>query len=169
MARLRREEEARAYERMINPPPPVESFSDRFPLTSNAKLFPFTTQSDTNDDEITYADISRQMTLIINILVSIVACSVAIWMASSHWSTPKRLGLSMGGSGMIGIGEVVVYAGYIRRLKEAREKEKRQVELKEVMNTWVIGGDEETDGQENVTTVISKTSNDKELRKRRTK
>lgn len=169
MARLRREEEARAYERMINPPPPVESFSDRFPLTSNAKLFPSATRTDTDDDEITYADINRQMALIINILVSIVACSVAIWMASSHWSTPKRLGLSMGGSGMIGIGEVVVYAGYIRRLKEAREKEKKQVELKEVMDTWVIGGDEETDSQEKVKTIISKTPNDKELRKRRTK
>ena len=169
MARLRREEEARAYERMFNPPPPIESFSDRFPSTSNAKLFPSATQTDTNDDEITYADINRQMALIVNILVSIVACSVAIWMASSHWSTPKRLGLSMGGSGMIGIGEVVVYAGYIRRLKEARDKEKKRVELKEIMNTWVIGSDEKAETQENVTKVISKNPNDKELRKRRTK
>lgn len=171
MARLRREEEARAYERMINPPLLVESFSDRFPLTSNSKLFPSAIQTDTNEsDEITYADINRQMALIINVLVSIVACSVAIWMASSHWSTPKRLGLSMGGSGMIGVGEVVVYAGYIRRLKEAREKGKKQVEIKEIIKTWVIGGDEETDSQasqENVKTIISKTSNDKELRKRR--
>lgn len=170
MARLRREEEARAYERMINPPPPAESFSDRFPLTSNAKLFPSAIQTDTNEsDEITYADINRQMALIINVLVSIVACSVAIWMAASHWSTPKRLGLSMGGSGMIGIGEVVVYAGYIRRLKEAREKEKKQVEIKEIIKTWVIGGDEVTDSQENVKTIIPKTSNDEELRKRRAK
>ncbi|MCJ1462788.1 hypothetical protein MMC07_001391 [Pseudocyphellaria aurata] len=167
MARLRRDEETRAYERMINPPPHVETFSDRFPLTSNVKLFPSTTQADTNeDDEITYADINRQMALIINILVSIVACSVAIWMASSHWSTPKRLGLSMGGSGMIGIGEVVVYAGYIRRLKEARQKEKKQVEVKEILKTWVIGHDKETDGLENVTATLSKTPNDKELRRR---
>lgn len=170
MARLRREEEARAYERMINPPPSVETFSDRFPMTSDAKLFSSATQTDTSeDDEITYADINRQVALIINILVSIVACSVAIWMASRHWSTPKRLGLSMGGAGLIGIGEVVVYAGYIRRLKEAREKGKKQVEIKEIIKTWVIGDDEETECQENVTTIISKTASDNELRKRRVK
>lgn len=170
MARLRREDEARMYERMINPPPPAQSFSERFSSTSNAKLFPSAAQTDLDeDDEITYADVNRQMALIINILVSIVACSVAIWMASSHWSTPKRLGLSMGGSGIIGIGEVVVYAGYIRRLKEAREKGKKHVEIKEIVKTWVIGGDEKTDSQENVRPIVSKTSNDQDLRKRRTK
>lgn len=143
MARLRREEEARAYERMINPPIMAETFAQRFPASQNAKLFPTRTQSgtDENDDEITYSDINRQMALIINIIVSILACSVAIWIASSHWSTPKRLGLSMGGSGLIGIGEVVVYAGYLRRLKQAQEKGKKQVEVKEILKTWVIGGE----------------------------
>lgn len=142
MARLRREEEARAYERMVNPPIVAETFAQRFPASQTAKLFPTRTQpgTDEDDDEVTYADINRQMALIINILVSIVACSVAIWMASSHWSTPKRLGLSMGGSGLIGIGEVVVYAGYLRRLKEAREKGKKHLEVKEILKTWVIGG-----------------------------
>lgn len=144
---------------MINPPTPIITFSD-----------PFAAQPDANeDDEITYADINRQMALIINILVSIVACGVAIWMASGHWSTPKRLGLSMGGSGMIGIGEVVVYAGYIRRLKEAREKGKKQVEIKEIIKTWIIGGDEKRDSQENATTIISTTSTDQALRKRKVK
>lgn len=142
MARLRQEEEARAYERMINPPIPAEAFAQRFRASQTAKLFPTRTQPGTDDDdEITYADMNRQMALIINILVSIVACSVAIWMASSHWSTPKRLGLSMGGSGLVGVGEVVVYAGYLRRLKEAREKGKKHMEVKEILKTWVIGGE----------------------------
>ena len=149
MARLRREEEARAYEQMINPPIKAETFAQRFPASQNAKLFPARTQleTDENDDEITYSDINRQMALIINIIVSILACSVAIWMASSHWSTPKRLGLSMGGSGLIGIGEVVVYAGYLRRLKEAQEKGKKHVEVKEILKTWVIGGESPVEGK----------------------
>lgn len=143
MARLRREEEDRAYERMINPPVMAETFAQRFPASQTAKLFPARTQSgtDESDDEITYSDINRQMALIINIIVSILACSVAIWMASSHWSTPKRLGLSMGGSGLIGVGEVVVYAGYLRRLKQAQERGKKHVEVKEILKTWVIGGE----------------------------
>ena len=156
MARLRREEEARAYERMINPPTPAETFAERYPTSSHAKLFPAATHADIDEnDEITYADINRQMALIINILISIVACSVAIWLAAKHWSTPKRLGLSMGGSGMIGLAEAVVYAGYLRRLKEAREKGKKQVEIKEIIKTWIIGGEEERSIQDTPKPVIT--------------
>ena len=143
MARLRRAEEAREYERIINPPPPMETFQQRFPNAYGAKLFSPSTADIGEDDETTYADINRQMALIINVLVSIVACSVAIWLAARHWSTPSRLGLSMGGSGMVGVAEVVVYAGYIRRLKEARKKGKKQIEIKEIVKTWVIGGEEQ--------------------------
>ena len=143
MSRLRREEEARAYERMINPPLPIETFQQRFPNSASPKLFT-PSQTDIGEDgEVTYADINRQMALIINVLVSIVACSVAIWLAARHWSTPSRLGLSMGGSGMVGMAEVAVYAGYIRRVKEAREKGKKLVENKEIIKTWVIGGEEQ--------------------------
>ena len=142
MARLRREEEARSYERMINPPLPVQSFTQRFPNSSHSKLFDNgrISKKEEEDDEVTYADINRQMALILNILISIVACSVALWIAARHWTTPKRLGLSMGGGGMIGIAEVVVYTGYLRRIKEAREKGKKHVEVKEIIKTWVIGG-----------------------------
>lgn len=167
MARLRREEEARVYERMINPPPPNETFGQRFSQPTNAKLFPSTPRSDTDeDDEITYADINRQMALIINILVSIIACSVAIWMASSHWSTPKRLGLSMGGSGMIGVGEVVVYAGYLRRLREAKLKGKKHIEVKEIIKSWVIGGDSTHENQESIQMIESNAPIDNGIRRR---
>ena len=143
MSRLRKEEEARQYERMINPPPEVETFSQRFPHSPTTQLFAGGIQTlSVEDEEMTYADINRQMALILNILISIIACSAAIWMVASHWSTPKRLGLSMGGSGMVGVAEIVVYAGYIRRLKEAKEKSKKAVEVKEIVKTWVIGGQE---------------------------
>ena len=145
MARLRREEETRVYERMISPPLPTETFQQRFPTSNSAKIFSPSQADIGEDNETTYADINRQMALIINILVSIVACSVAIWLAAKHWSTPSRLGLSMGGSGMVGVAEVVVYAGYIRRLKEAREKGKKQTEIREIIKTWVIGGEERDD------------------------
>ena len=143
MSRLRREEEARVYERMISPPLPIETFQQRFPNSASSKLFAPSQIDIGEDEEMTYADINRQMALIINVLVSIVACSVAIWLAARHWSTPSRLGLSMGGSGMVGMAEVAVYAGYIRRVKEAREKGKRLVETKEIIKTWVIGGEEQ--------------------------
>lgn len=78
-------------------------------------------------------------------LVSIVACAAAIWVVARWWSTPVRLALSMSGSALVGVAEVVVYSGYIRRVGESKGKEKKLREVKEVVKTWVIGGDEETD------------------------
>jgi len=156
MARLRREEEGRAYERMINPPSPMETFEERFPGSAPVKLFQ-PSQADVGDsDEMTYADINRQVALIINILVSIVACSVAFWVAARHWNTPARLGLSMGGSGVIAVAEVVVYAGYLRRLKEAKERGEKHVEIKEIVKTWVIGGNDEKRTEEETIPIMSK-------------
>lgn len=167
MARLRREEEDRTYERMIHPPLPAEIFSQRFPNSSQATLFPASQADVGEDDEISYADINRQMALMINISISIVACSVAIWLAARHWSTPSRLGLSMGGSGMIGVAEVVIYAGYLRRLKEAREKGKKEVEVKEIIKTWVIGRDDEDSTSNQPKIIELKHPQDEKIRRRK--
>ncbi|RDW68065.1 hypothetical protein BP6252_09461 [Coleophoma cylindrospora] len=144
MARLRREEEIRAYERMINPPPPMETFNQRFPTSSAAYAFSSNheTKEDTEDD-LTYADVDRQITLILNVLVSVVACAGGIWVIARWWSTPARLAVSMLGSLLVGVAEVVVYMGYIRRIGDAKGKAKKLNEVKEVINTWVVGAGEE--------------------------
>ncbi|OMP85050.1 hypothetical protein BK809_0000802 [Diplodia seriata] len=147
MARLRKEEEARAYERMLNPPQPTETFGQRFPASNAANLFaarPMDSYaSNDEDDEVTYADINRQVALIINVLVSIIACSCAIWMAARYWSTPARLALSMTGSTVVAVAEVVIYMGYLRKIKEAKVEEKKKPEVKEIAETWVIEGGSE--------------------------
>ena len=169
MARLRKVEEARVYERMINPLAPAETFSRRFPYPTNPKLSLGIAHSDTaENDEITYADMNRQMALIINIIVSTVACSVAIWMAASHWTTPKRLGLSMGGSGMVAVAEVVVYTGYLRRLHEARDKGNKAVEVKEIIKTWIIRGNDEVVESKTIEPLLSQAQRQGEVRKRNT-
>lgn len=132
MARLRAQEEDRAYERIINPPPPLETFSQRFP--SAAPAIPVVDDL----DEVVYADVNRQLALIINVLVSIIACSIAIWIAARHWSLPQRMALSMFGSGLVATAEIVIFSGYIRRVKDARQEELAKVETKEIMDTWVI-------------------------------
>ncbi len=91
-------------------------------------------------DEVTYADVNRQMTLIINVLVSIICCSIAIWMAARRWDVPQRLGLSMTGSGLVAAAEVAIYMGYIRRVEDAKGKEKKILESKEIVETWVLDG-----------------------------
>lgn len=62
-----------------------------------------------------------------------------------------RLALSMSGSLVVGVAEVVVYAGYLRRVGEAKEKEKERgmKEVKEIVGSWVVGngkGEEGGDG-----------------------
>jgi hypothetical protein len=136
MERLRREEEARAYDRMINPPLATETFAQRFPASAQAHFD--SRAADFEEDDISYEEVHRQMVLIINVIVSIVACSVFIWVAARHWSAPSRLGLSMGGSGVIAVAEVVIYSGYVRRIKQAKQKEKKKPEIKEIIQSWVI-------------------------------
>ncbi|PQE19346.1 ATPase vacuolar ER assembly factor Vma12 protein [Rutstroemia sp. NJR-2017a BVV2] len=167
MAKLRREEEARAYERMMNPPPPMETFAQKYPTSSAAHAFAanFPDDKSSEEDEVTYADIDRQIAVIFNVIVSIVACAAGIWMAAAWWSTPARLALSMSGSLLVGVAEVVVYAGYIRRVGEAKGKEKKLQEVKEIVRTWVVGANE-TEEQEPLVTIGEKEDSE-EMKPRR--
>jgi hypothetical protein len=151
MARLRRAEEQRAYERMISPAPAAVTFSQHFPNTSIAKaLFAEVNrpirEADMGDDEVTYNDVHRQLMLILNFVASILGVAATLWVLARWWSTPARLFLTMGGSILVGIAEVAVYSGYIWHLGEAKKKETKVKETREVMRTWVVGRDE-TDGR----------------------
>lgn len=133
MARLRRDEEARSYARLIAQPTEMTSHASAAG-PAQADL-PTALQ-----DELTYADASRQVTLIFNILISVLACGVAIWLGAWHWAAPSRLALSMGGGGVIGCAEVAVYWGYLRRVGDAKTREKAKKEKKKIVESWVIEG-----------------------------
>ena len=140
MARLRKEEQVRSYERLLNSAPLANAPFQRFSVAAQSNPIPSTASSkETDDEDLTFMDVNRQLALIANVLLSVVACSVALWMVASNWSAPRRLGLSMGGSVIVAVAEVVVYSGYLQRIQEAKEKSKRHVETKEIMQTWVIG------------------------------
>lgn len=142
MQRLRHEEEERQYERMISPQAQHETFGHI--STAPRRTFDAATSigqgPDAKEvDDVTFADVNRQMALIINVLVSIIACSVAIWIAARRWPVPQRLALSMSGSTLVAVAEVVIYLGYIRRIKDAKATEKKVVESKEIVQSWVLG------------------------------
>lgn len=149
MARLRREEEARSYERMLNPNPQphVESFHERFPHAS-ARAFAAVNQphsaTDTGDDDgITYNDIHRQVLLLINFLVSIVGVAATLWIAARWWSLPARMILTMCGSAVVAVAEVAVYSIYVWRMGDAKQRQETVKEVKEVVETWTVGKDAE--------------------------
>jgi hypothetical protein len=142
MARLRAAEESRAYDRLLNPP----TDPSHTPQPTAAHAFTSTLSYDTSASEelaVLFEDLNRQMMVVFNILLSIVACAAAIWMAAKWWSTPARLALSMGGGLLVGVAEVVVYFGYVRRLEEARGKEGKVKEVRDVVRTWVVRGEEQ--------------------------
>lgn len=145
MARLRAEEEAKSYERMLHPPPTRETFNQRFPKAPAPFSLGSTAPMD-NEDDLSYEEVHRQIILIINILISIVCVAVFIWVAARHWTVGKRLGLSLGGSLAVAIAEVAVYSGYVRKVREAKRKEKKKPEIKEIVKSWVLDKSGEKEG-----------------------
>ncbi|KAH8668748.1 endoplasmic reticulum-based factor for assembly of V-ATPase-domain-containing protein [Xylariales sp. PMI_506] len=180
MARLRREEEQRTYERMLNGTAgPAftstrESFARRFPTASMSMADSFAEanrphrNSDLGDDTIDHGEVQKQVTLIINFLVSIAGCAGAIWMAARWWSTTARLFLTLGGSIIVAIAEVAVYSAYSWRMEEGNKKQKELQEKKQVVRTWVVGEESKTEGQSEPALIIPKGAeeSDQNLRRR---
>ncbi|KAL3952058.1 hypothetical protein ACCO45_013775 [Purpureocillium lilacinum] len=146
MARLRREEAARAYERMVNPPLRYETFDQRFPhaAQSFAEANRVTNKADLGDDEVTYNEVHRQVMLIINFLASILGVAATLWVTARWWGLPARIFLTLGGSIVVAVAEVGVYQGYVWRMGQAKTKQKAVREVKEVVQTWVVGQEEKT-------------------------
>ncbi|RYP51340.1 hypothetical protein DL768_003344 [Monosporascus sp. mg162] len=147
MARLRREEEERSYERMIHKGPPRETFAQRFPASRMAHSFaevnrPSKASDMGDDDAFEHGEVQKQITLIFNFLVSIIGCGIALWLAARWWSTSARLFLSLGGSIVVAIAEVAVYSAYTWRMSEGEKKENKKKEIREIIKTWVVAGDE---------------------------
>ncbi|KAF1357911.1 hypothetical protein EJ07DRAFT_180538 [Lizonia empirigonia] len=120
---------------MLHPPATRETFQQRFPHSGIPSRF--STGEDEVDD-VTYEEVHRQMILIINVLISIVCVAVFVWVAARHWGVGKRLGLAMGSAVAVGVAEVVVYSGYVRKVQEAKLAEKKKPEIKEIVASWVL-------------------------------
>ncbi|KAI1082515.1 endoplasmic reticulum-based factor for assembly of V-ATPase-domain-containing protein [Whalleya microplaca] len=145
MARLRHEEEERSYERMLKKAPPRESFAQRFPMAPLAQSFAEVNRpskaSDIGED-IENGEVQKQVTLVINFLISIAGCGAALWIAAQWWSVPARLFLSLGGSIIVAIAEVAVYSAYTWRMAEGEKDQKKKKEVKQIVKTWVVGEDD---------------------------
>ncbi|GKT48727.1 uncharacterized protein ColSpa_08908 [Colletotrichum spaethianum] len=146
MARLRREEEERTYQRMMKQPSRMETFSQQFPnAATRAHAFAEVNrpmrESDNGDDEVTLGDVQKQMMVILNFLISVIGVAATIWIAARWWSITARIFLTLAGSILVLVAEVAVYSGYVWRMTEAKANRNEPEEIKEVMQTWVLGED----------------------------
>lgn len=142
MARLRREEEERKYQRMVSQPSSLDAppnINQRF-----AEVNRPAGKEDLGDDEATMNDVHRQVMLVINFLVTILGSAATLWIVARWWSTPARLFLTMGGTLLVAIAEVAVYSGYVWHIGEARKKDAKVREVKEIVDTWVVSKEAET-------------------------
>ncbi|KAL8306986.1 hypothetical protein RB593_005735 [Gaeumannomyces tritici] len=148
MARLRRDEEARAYERMVKPQKnPADSLHSphRF-SSSTAQASSFAAvnrpQQEFNmgdgEDEMMVGDVHRQLMLVLNFLLSIFGVAGTLWVLARWWSTPARLLLSMFGAVAVGVAEVGVYYFYVWHLADASKKDKKLKERKTIVQSWVV-------------------------------
>ncbi|EFX05226.1 hypothetical protein CMQ_3295 [Grosmannia clavigera kw1407] len=135
MARLRHDEEARAYERMVNPPE-YHAANEAFARV-NRPVY----SADAGDDEVTLNDVHRQVMLILNFVLTMGGVAYTLWVLARWWPTPSRLFLSMGGSVLVGLAEYGLYAGYVWHLSEAKSKDEKEKEMetKQVLRTWLVG------------------------------
>ena len=136
MARLRQEHEATSYASLLSPsnsivPPGIASSNEPPPAL----------------DDFTLAATHRQLTLVLNMLVSVIACGIAGFLIAggAGWSAGARVGVGLATAGVVAVAEVGVYVGYVARVRAAREKEDRKMaggkqEVKEVVATWMVGG-----------------------------
>jgi hypothetical protein len=140
MARLRRDEEEQSYQRMLQPAAPrdVPIAAHTYASVNRAH------KDDEGDDDISFGDVNRQLMLLLNFAVSIIGVAATLWVLARWWSTPARLLLTMAGSIVVAIAEVGVYSGYIWHLGEAKKKEEKTKEERKIVQTWVLGKDEDT-------------------------
>jgi hypothetical protein len=126
---------------MINPSAPLQTFDHRPPHGTRSfyEANRPATSADFGDDEVNYNDIHRQLMLLLNFLVSIAGVVGTLWVVARWWSTPARLFLTMGGSVVVGVSEVVVYQAYVWKMGDAKRGQGAVKEVREVVKTWVVG------------------------------
>ncbi|KAJ9646825.1 uncharacterized protein PV06_10427 [Exophiala oligosperma] len=115
MARLRKEEERREYAQLVSRKP-VDLID-----------------GDTGDDE--KDDISPS--LVFNILLSIVLCAGTMFYLTRWWANDGlRVLASLSTGLLVGVAEVTVYAGYLRKVKQSRDKERSKRETKQFIGEY---------------------------------
>ncbi|KAK7208476.1 endoplasmic reticulum-based factor for assembly of V-ATPase-domain-containing protein [Myxozyma melibiosi] len=79
-------------------------------------------------------ELKHQLSVIINILFSVMSVAVAVWMwAGANHSTGRRLLLSIFSGLIVLIAEVTLYIGYQQRMEDARNEERMKKEIKTVI------------------------------------
>lgn len=118
MARLKAEQEQKDYKAMIA----RQAYEERKLLLGQ--------DPDEEKDDITPS-------LVLNMLLSVVMCAGAAFYLTKWWPNDGvRVLVSLATGVVVGIAEVTVYSGYLRKVDESRRKERKKREKKEVIGEY---------------------------------
>lgn len=89
-------------------------------------------------------EVNYQLTTIVNILITTCSSGYAVW----YWSGSSAGGLNYGlrmllsllAAAVVLLAEVVIFGGYLRRVDEARDRESKKVETREIVESVVFTG-----------------------------
>lgn len=120
MDRLRKEQEMREYRTLVARSQGTEGANE-----------------DEEKDDVTPS-------LVFNILLSVIMCGAAMFYMTRWWANDAiRVLVSMLVAVVVGVAEVVVYAGYLRNLKRNKAKDRAKMERKVVLGEYKGEGDEQ--------------------------
>lgn len=92
------------------------------------------------DDEYTYEDLKRHMSIIANILLSTVATSAEVCTVASSWDVTERLELAFTCSLVVCVAEVVIFRGrQLRRIDDSKQQEKKRAKKGGETRNWYLG------------------------------
>jgi energy-converting hydrogenase Eha subunit C len=121
MARLRREAEEREYDSLVGAP-----------QTATA------TVPGSEDDD--WRLVRSQVSMIFNVLLSVLATAAAVWKVAAAWDVAARLGVAFVAAIVVAVAEVALLWGYLSRIEEAGTRERAKGEAKGTTGvSWIVG------------------------------
>ncbi|KAG7881581.1 hypothetical protein KL905_000935 [Ogataea polymorpha] len=83
-------------------------------------------------------EVKHQVTTIVNVLISVVSVAYAVWYWTGSvnlFNDATRVLLALFAAILVLVAEVVVFGGYLRRVDEAKQRERRKKEVRKVVNS----------------------------------
>ncbi|KAG7830466.1 hypothetical protein KL920_002104 [Ogataea angusta] len=83
-------------------------------------------------------EVKHQVTTIVNVLISVVSVAYAVWYWTGSvnlFNDATRVLLALFASILVLVAEVVVFGGYLRRVDEAKQRERKKKEVRKVVDS----------------------------------
>jgi hypothetical protein len=93
------------------------------------------------EEEMTWKEVKSQISVMFNVMLSVFATAAAVWKVAGSWDVPERLAAAFGAAILVGVAEVVLFMGYVRRLDQGKKVEGKKKDVTSIKAVWEVGVD----------------------------